>query len=428
MINPTQNKSLHSGWKWVKLGEYVISKKGKKPKRVSKVKTKECSLPYVNIKAFEKNEIDEYTDGIGGVLCEDDDFLMVWDGSRSGYVGKGIKGALGSTLVKLDFPDIYNKYAYYFLQSKFLEINTRAKGVGIPHVDPNLLWNYDLLIPPYITQLAMVSKIEELLSELDKGIETLKTAQQQLKTYRQSVLKWAFEGKLTNYGLRITDYELALAAEPQTNYQTTLPKEWKWVKFGDVCEKIQDGSHFSPKIQYDEPGENRFLYITAKNIRNDYIDLSNVKYTNKKFHESIYKRCNPEFGDVLLTKDGVNTGEVTLNTLQEPFSLLSSVCIFKTKKNDLNSLFLKYFIQSPDGSTAISRSMSGTAIKRIILKKIKEAEIVLPPIEQQRVIVEAIEMRLSVADKIEENINQSLQQAEALRQSILKQAFDGQLL
>lgn len=84
----------------------MISVKGKKPKRISKEKTKEYSLPYVNIKAFEKNIIDEYTDGTGCVLCEDGDFLMVWDGSRSGYVGKAIKGALGSTLVKLNFPDI----------------------------------------------------------------------------------------------------------------------------------------------------------------------------------------------------------------------------------------------------------------------------------------------------------------------------------
>ena len=117
----------------MKLGEYVTSVKGKKPKRISKEKTFECSIPYVNIKAFEKKEIDEYTDGIGCVLCGDGDFLMVWDGSRSGFVRKGIKGALGSTLVKLNFPVIENNYAFYFLQSKFIEINTRAKGVGIPH-------------------------------------------------------------------------------------------------------------------------------------------------------------------------------------------------------------------------------------------------------------------------------------------------------
>src|SRR4030065_54996 len=185
------------GWVIERLGDIVVSEKGKKPKSVSKESNKEFQIPYVNIKAFEKNEIDEYTDGIGCVLCNEGDFLMVWDGSRSGYVGKAVAGALGSTLVKIDFPGISNDYTYYFLQSKFLQINTRAKGVGIPHVDPTLLWNYQIPLPPLSEQHAIVSKIEQLFSELDKGIEVLKAAQQQLKVYRQSVLKWAFEGKLT---------------------------------------------------------------------------------------------------------------------------------------------------------------------------------------------------------------------------------------
>lgn len=405
------NKEPVKDWKRVRLGEYVISVKGKKPKRISPVKTKECSIPYVNIKAFEKNVIDEYTDGIGCALCDEGDFLMVWDGSRSGYVGKAIKGAIGSTLVKLNFPNINNNYAYYFLQSKFIEINTKAKGVGIPHVDPNILWNYELFIPPTKTQLVIVSKIEELFSELDKGIETLLTAQQQLKTYRQAVLKWAFEGRLTNEDVK----------------EDKLPSGWQNRRLGDLCDKIQDGSHFSPQVQYDEPGPNRYKYITAKNIRNDYMDFRKVTYVDKTFHESIYCRCNPEYGDVLLTKDGINTGEVTLNTLHEPFSLLSSVCIFKSKKELLKSEFLKYFIQSPLGSKAILDSMTGTAIKRIVLRKIKDSQIIIPPIKEQNIIILEIESRLSVADKMEECIRQNLQQAEALRQSILKKAFEGKL-
>jgi type I restriction enzyme S subunit len=398
-------------WKVVRLGDYAKTEKGKKPKQLSKTKTKQYSIPYVNIKAFERNEIDEYTDGIGCVLCQDDDFLMVWDGSRSGYVGKAIAGALGSTLVRISLPEVYHDYAYYFLQSKFVEINTRAKGVGIPHVDPNLVWNYKFPLPPLNEQQQIVSKIEELFSELDKSIEQLKTAQQQLKVYRQSILKWAFEGKLTNENVK--DGE--------------LPAGWKVKSLIDVCEKIQDGSHFSPKKQYYEKADNRFLYITAKNIRTNYMDLSNVVYVDKEFHESIFQRCNPEYGDVLLTKDGVNTGDVTLNILREPFSLLSSVCLLKTKREHLTPTFLKYYIQSPIGNKNIVGEMTGTAIKRIILRRIKDAEIIIPPTKEQELIVQEIESRFSVADKLEETITNSLQQAEALRQSILKITFEGRI-
>lgn len=269
----------------------------------------------------------------------------------------------------------------------------------------------EIPIPPLPEQQAIVSKIEELLSKLENGKQQLLTAQKQLKVYRQSLLKWAFEGKLTNKNVK--DGE--------------LPEGWRRERMIDVCDKIQDGSHFSPQVQYDEPGENRFKYITAKNIRNNYMDFRKVLYVDKDYHDSIFPRCNPEFGDVLLTKDGINTGEVTLNTLHEPFSLLSSVCVFKTKKTVLSSAFLKYFIQSPLGNKAILESMTGTAIKRIVLRKIKDAKIIIPSIQEQQRILSELESKLTVCDKIEETISQSLLQAESLRQSVLKKAFEGKL-
>jgi restriction endonuclease S subunit len=310
------------------------------------------------------------------------------------------------------------------INSKFLEYHLKlfynsGEIVNLQNGSNNLrnlkfpeFLRIEIPFPSLKEQHQIVNKIEELFSELDKGIENLKTAQQQLKVYRQAVLKWAFEGKLTNENVK--DGE--------------LPEGWEWVKLREACDKIQDGSHFSPQVQYDEPGENRYMYITAKNIRNNYMDFRKLYYVDKDYHESIYGRCNPQYGDVLLTKDGINTGEVTLNTLKEPFSLLSSVCLFKPQKRSLKAEFLKYFIQSPFGNKAILESMTGTAIKRIILGKIKDAKISLPPLEEQEKIVQEIESRLSVCDKMEETISTSLQQAEALRQSVLKRAFEGKLV
>jgi len=91
------------------------------------------------------------------------------------------------------------------------------------------------------------------------------------------------------------------------------------------------------------------MYVTSKNIRNDRIDLSNISYVDRSFHDEIYSRCTPKIGDVLLTKDGASTGNVTLNTISEPFSLLSSVCLIRPKAEVLSPAFLKYYIQSPAG-------------------------------------------------------------------------------
>ncbi len=188
---------LPKTWEGVRLGDFVESEKGKKPKNESKKQSDRHSLPYVDIQAFEEGIIGSWTDGTGYRLCHESDFLMVWDGSRSGLVGKGMNGALRSTLVRINFPSMVNNYAFYFLQSKYQQINTRAKSTGTPHVDPGLLWNYEFPIPPKNEQLRIIAKIEQLFSELEKGIDNLRTARAQLKMYRHALLKYAFEGKLT---------------------------------------------------------------------------------------------------------------------------------------------------------------------------------------------------------------------------------------
>ena len=393
-------------WKWVKVGEYVISVKGKKPKRVSITKTKECSIPYVNIKAFEKNIIDEFTDGVGCALCDDGDFLMVWDGSRSGYVGKAIKGALGSTLVKLNFPDMYNNYAYYFLQSKYLDINTRAKGVGIPHVDPNILWNYDLLIPPKPTQQAIVSKIEELFSELDKGIENLRTAKQQLKTYRQSVLKCAFEGKLTNENVK----------------EGVLPKEWKDVVLGDVCRNVEYGSATKSKLEGKVP------VLRMGNIQNGRFDWNDLVYTSddEEIRKYLLKKDDVLFNR---TNSAEWVGKTAIYKGERPAIFAGYLIRINRIENLLDANFITYYLNSLEAKKYGNAVRSfGVNQSNINGTKLKAYPLLLPPIKEQESIVQEIESRLSVADKMEESINQSLQQAEALRQSILKKAFEGRLI
>ncbi len=393
---------LPKDWKWVKVGEYVISVKGKKPKRVSNTKTKECSIPYVNIKAFEKNIIDEYTDGVGCALCVDGDFLMVWDGSRSGYVGKAIKGALGSTLVKLNFPDMYNNYAYYFLQSKYLDINTRAKGVGIPHVDPNILWNYDLLIPPKPTQLAIVSKIEELFSELDKGIENLRLAQQQLKTYRQAVLKWAFEGKLTNENVK----------------EGELPKGWKIEKIGKICKSIV------PNRDKPKSFTGNIKWITTPNLNENSIRLN---YENVKL--GLSEKEAKEYNARVIPVDSVImtcVGTFGLSAIVEkPIVINQQLHAFITNEK-VDSKYLAYCIQL--NKQYFESKSTSTTIQYLNKENCNSMPFPLCSIEEQHNIVQEIESRLSVADKMEESITQSLQQAEALRQSILKKAFEGKLV
>ena len=103
------------------------------------------------------------------------------------------------------------------------------------------------------------------------------------------------------------------------------------VELGEACELIMDGTHFSPKNSDQGPR----LYITSKNVRENRIDLSNANYVSEADHRPIYGRCPVKKGDVLYVKDGGNTGLAAINTLEEEFSLLSSVAVLRGKCDSL---------------------------------------------------------------------------------------------
>lgn len=208
---------------------------------------------------------------------------------------------------------------------------------------------------------------------------------------------------------------------------SNLPKGWKETTFLDACTKISDGTHHSPKEQYTEPADGLYKYVTAKNIRQWGLDLNNLTYITEKVHREIYNRCNPQLGDVLLTKDGVNAGDVAINTLDEEFSLLSSVALLKPKKELLDSKYFRYFIESPEGTKRLTGTMRGAAIRRIILRSIKAAQIPIAPLPEQRRIVAKIEELFSKLDAGVDALKKAKTQLKRYRQSVLAAAVTGEL-
>ncbi len=164
-----------------------------------------------------------------------------------------------------------------------------------------------------------------------------------------------------------------------------IPEDWEVIRFEDGCARILDGTHFSPKSNGGP-----YKYITSKNIRNEGLDLSNISYVSEEEHRSIYKRCPVVKGDILLTKDGANTGNCCLNPLDEEFSLLSSVALIRGDEKRLTNEFLFQFIKSEDGQTIIENAIGGQAITRITLEKIRKFRIVVPSIAEQKAIADLL--------------------------------------
>jgi type I restriction enzyme, S subunit len=204
-----------------------------------------------------------------------------------------------------------------------------------------------------------------------------------------------------------------------------LPKNWRWARLKDVCTKVQDGTHFSPK---DQSRTGDFKYITAKNIKHWGLDLSNVTYLPESVHREIYKRCNPEKGDVLYIKDGVTTGVATVNSLDEEFSLLSSVALLKPRRDVLDPRFLTYYLNSSDGYRVMTGQMTGTAIKRLILQKIKESFVPVAPLDEQHQIVAEIEKQFTRLQAGVAGLRRVQANLKRYRAAVLKAACEGKLV
>lgn len=292
------------------------------------------------------------------------------------------------------------------LHSLKRQIEKDAYGGAQPNISSKKIEEMEIILPPLSTQQVIVSKIEELFSELDNGIANLKTAQQQLKTYRQAVLKWAFEGKLTNKKVK----------------EGELPKGWEIYKVGDISIKVTDGEHATPKRTKDG-----YYLLSARNIQNGFLALNDVDFIPKEEFERIIKRCNPEEGDILISCSG-SIGRICRVPKNIEFGMVRSVALVKMNWKNNSSKYFEYMFQSPLLQKQIEKGKKATAQANLFLGPIKNLDLVLCTLDEQSKVVQEIESRLSVADKMEESITQSLQQAEALRQSILKKAFEGKLV
>ena len=202
-----------------------------------------------------------------------------------------------------------------------------------------------------------------------------------------------------------------------------VPEGWVWCNITNVTYKITDGTHNSP---INTPiGD--YKYITAKNIKSTGISLNNITYVSKDIHNEIFARCNPEKGDILYIKDGATTGVVTINTLEEEFSLLSSVALIKPAKGILNK-YLLYYLQSSLCYSAVRETMKGVGITRITLKQIENWNLPLPPFTEQSRIVTEIESWFALIDQIElgkANLQETIKQTKS---KILDLAIHGKLV
>jgi type I restriction enzyme, S subunit len=326
------------------------------------------------------------------------DILVAKIGSigKTGIYPKNAKTAIiPANLLKFTVSKKVNfNFVFYYLNSRGLQ--NRIKKISTATAQPafNLtkFRRLQIPLPPISEQQTIVSKIEELLSDLENGKQQLLLAQQQLKVYRQSLLKWAFEGKLTD-----------------------RKEEWNFKPFNE-CLKFSQGIQVDVNLQSEDYNSEkvRFLRIIDFTQGKDaprYIINPGERYLVAK-------------EDIALVRYGATTGFVCTGLEGAIANNLFKV----TPVGSILNRYLFYFLISSKFQDIISQSVKGAAMPAISFGLINDVILPIPSVSEQQLIVDELESKLTVCDKIEDTISQSLLQAESLRQSILKKAFEGKLV
>jgi type I restriction enzyme S subunit len=360
--------------------------------------------------------------------------------SCSGTMGKiarlpenSLKGIINQALLKISLNDKLMTHEYFvnYFRSKAFQnlILGDSRGSGIQNISGiKEIKVIPVSLPPLPIQRAIVAKIEALFSDLDNGIANFKKAQEQLKIYRQAVLKKAFEGgfSINNDELGITNKEGSINHTNQTKSESNdLPIGWEWVKLGEVG-KVKGGKRLPPKHSYSEKNTD-YLYIMAGNLKDGTVKYKQT-YINKETFD-ILSNYKVKGGEVYITIVGACIGDAGIIPKNIGNAILTENAAKIIDLNSIDNKYLALWLNSIDCQTEIKNNILSATLGKLALSRISTLSVPLPPtIEEQTQIVQEIERRLSVCENLEFVIRNSIEKAEALRQSILKKAFEGKLL
>lgn len=252
-----------------------------------------------------------------------------------------------------------------------------------------------VLIPPLDEQSRIVTRIDELFSELDKAVDTLKTTKEQLEVYRQAVLKEIFDSVSTTS-----------------------------VHIKDVCLDIMVGIVIKPTQYY--VSENGVPAFRNANVRRGYINDTDWVMISKEGHQ---QNCRSEVhtNDVLISRSGANLGMASVVPARYNGYNAIDVVIAVPDISKVIPEFLAQYTNSPMGRAIVKKNERGAAQGHLNVSAYANLPIGVPDLQEQEKLVKQISDRLSVCDSIEKTVDTALAQADAMRQSILKQAFEGTL-
>ncbi|UOO76427.1 restriction endonuclease subunit S [Neisseria sp. Dent CA1/247] len=462
------------GWKKTTLGEIATYVNGRafKPIEWSKAGTPIIRIQNLNNPNAEYN----YYDGSieEKYHIKNGDLLFAWSASLGAYIWKGENAFLNQHIFKvLPKENIDKTFIYYLLDKVTNELYAKAHGSGMVHVTKGKFEATSVNIPPLETQQAIVNKIESLFAEIDAGIDCLKTADQQLKQYRQSLLKNAFNGELTkawraehahtlpsenelltqiqtareqHHAQQLADWQTAISQWEQGGKTgkkpskpsalkklesieklneielTALPVGWFWERLGLMTLGVEYGTSAKSR------SEGKVPVLRMGNMQNGKIDWTNLVYSDddEEIEQYLLKK-----GDVLFnrTNSPELVGKTSIIETDEKAIFAGYLIRINHLTDIIDGRYLTYFLNSMIAKNYGNFvKTDGVNQSNINGQKLINYPFVFCSLGEQKEIANILEQKLTACDQLAAELTAQLKQAELLKQAVLKAAFSGSLL
>jgi type I restriction enzyme S subunit len=283
------------------------------------------------------------------------------------------------------------RFLYYLLTT--LELTTLAKGVK-PGINRNEVYSQVTKVPALPEQQRIVG----ILDEAFKGIATAKVNAERNLQNARALFESHLQSVFTQRGERWTEKTLE-----------------------DICVKITDGEHLRPQVT-----SSGVPFLSAKDVLADDVVFTDPLFVSERDAVRFRRRCNPETGDILIVSRGATVGRTCVVKTNRMFCLLGSVILLKVGKTQ-SSQFVSYALKSPAIRSQLITASEAAAQQAIYLRDIKPLKIGCPSLTEQRVIVSQLDALNTETQRLASLYERKLAALEALKKSLLHQAFTGEL-
>lgn len=326
--------------------------------------------------------IDEYA-------FEGESVLVAGNGDLNVKYYNGKFNAYQRTYVIQANENLNGKFLYYFLDSYVEKLREQSIGGVIKYIKLGNLTDAEIPLPNLATQ----QRIAAILDQADAIILNNRAIVQKYDALTQSLF-------------------LDMFGDPVKN-----EKGWDKVSLGEICHKITDGTHKTPKYL-----ENGVVFLSAKNVKDFKLNCSDPKFISKEEHKVLSNRCNVEKLDIVITKSG-SLGMAAMVEFDFEFSIFESLALVKYKREFIIGLFLLYFLNTKSTQRQYNDITKGVGVKHLHLTDIRKLSIISPPIQLQKQFAE----RVAVIEAQKQQAQLELAKSEELFQSLLQRAFKGEL-